>query len=78
MTFKLQTQQHLEFLSLKRTAAQARPIPTLFKMLHCWKSHVVAHLSIATDHILEDVQCNRGAQCWILDRGVVGSSLTGK
>ena len=42
MTVKLLTEQQLEFLSLKGDCTCSSE-STLVKMLHCWKSHVVAH-----------------------------------
>ena len=41
MTVKLLTEQHLEFLSLKRGCSGLSE-STLVKMPHCWKSHVMA------------------------------------
>ena len=43
MTVKLLTEHHLEFLSLKGGCTTSAE-PTLVKMPHCWKSHVVAHI----------------------------------
>ena len=43
MTVKLLTEHLLEFLSLKG-GCTASYESTLVKMLHCWKSHVMAHL----------------------------------
>ena len=43
MSFKLLTEQHLEFLSLKG-ACTVSSESTLVKMPHCWKSYAVAHL----------------------------------
>ena len=43
MTFKLLTEQHLEFLSLIGGCTGSSE-STLVKMPHCWKSHVTAHL----------------------------------
>ena len=47
MTLRLLTEHHLEFLSLKggRTGSSES---ILFKMLHCWKSHVVAQMKEQT------------------------------
>ena len=45
MTVKLLTEQHLEFLSLKGGCTGSYD-PTLVKMPHCWKPHVVAHYII--------------------------------
>ena len=46
MTVKLLTEQRLEFLSLKG-GCTGSPESTLVKMPHCWKSHVVGHISKA-------------------------------
>ena len=46
MNFKLLTEQHLEFLSLKGESTGSSE-STLVKMPHCWKSHVVAHFVLA-------------------------------
>ena len=43
MTVKLQTEHHLEFLSLKEGCAGSTE-STLVKMPHCWKSHVATHI----------------------------------
>ena len=40
---KLQTEHHLEFLSLKGGCTGSSE-STLVKMTHCWESHVVAHM----------------------------------
>ena len=45
MSVKLLTDHHLEFLSLKGGCTGASE-STLVKMLHCWKSHDTAHMSI--------------------------------
>ena len=42
MNVKLLTENHLEFLSLKGGCTGFSE-STLFKMPHCWKSHVTAH-----------------------------------
>ena len=44
LTVKLLTEHHLEFLSLKGGCAGSSE-STLVKILHCWKSHVVAHFT---------------------------------
>ena len=44
MTVKLLTKQNLESLSLTGGCAGSSE-STLVKMPHCWKSHVVAHLT---------------------------------
>ena len=46
MTFKLLTEQHLQFLSLKGGCTGSSE-STLVKVPHCWKSHVPAQLSFA-------------------------------
>ena len=43
MSVKLLTEQHLEFLSLKRGCTGSFE-STLVKMPHCWKSHATAQL----------------------------------
>ena len=45
MTVKLLTEQRLEFLSLKG-GCTGLSVSTLFKMPHCWKSHVAAQMSL--------------------------------
>ena len=46
LSVKLLTEHHLEFLCLKR-GCTGSPESTFVKMPHCWKSHVVAHISCA-------------------------------
>ena len=43
ITIRLLIEHHLEFLSLKSGCTGSFE-STLFKMPHCWKSHVAAHL----------------------------------
>ena len=43
MNFKLLTEHHLEFLSLKGVFTGSSE-STLVKIPHCWKSHVTAHM----------------------------------
>ena len=43
MTFKLLTEHHLEFLSLKGSCTGSSE-STLVKLPHCWKSHIVAQI----------------------------------
>ena len=43
MNIKLLTEHHLEFLSLKGGCTGLSEY-TLVKMLHCWKSHVMAQI----------------------------------
>ena len=45
MSVKLLTEHHLRFLSLKG-GCRGSPEPTLVKMVHCWKSHALAHICI--------------------------------
>ena len=44
MSVKLLTEHHLEFLRLKGGCTGLFE-STVVKMPHCWKSHVVAHMS---------------------------------
>ena len=44
MSVKLLTEHHLEFLSLKGGCTGSSE-STLFKMPHCWKSHIEAHFA---------------------------------
>ena len=44
MIVKLLNEHHLEFLSLKRGCRGSSEF-TLVKMAHCWKSHVMVHLT---------------------------------
>ena len=51
MIVKLLTEQHLEFLSLKR-GCRGSSESTLVKMLHCWKSHGTAqYYALETEEI---------------------------
>ena len=43
MRVKLLIEHHLEFLSLRGVCTGSSE-STLFKMPHCWKSHVAAHI----------------------------------
>ena len=43
MSVKLLTEHHLEFLSLRGSCTGSSE-STLFKMPHCWKSHVMAQM----------------------------------
>ena len=52
MSVKLLTEYHLEFLSLQGVCTGTFE-STLNKMPHCWKSHVVAHLSFASENKTE-------------------------
>ena len=45
MNFKLLTEHHFEFLSLKE-GCRGSSESTLVKMSNCWKSHAAAHLRI--------------------------------
>ena len=53
MNVKLLSEQHLEFPSLKGGCTDSSE-PTLVKMSHCWKSHVVAHLYLTFRHFQTD------------------------
>ena len=44
MTVKLQTEHHLEFLSLTG-GCTGLSVSTLVKMPHCWKSHAMAQIA---------------------------------
>ena len=44
MNFKLLSEHHMEFLSLKRGRTGSYE-STLVKISHCWKSHVAAHIN---------------------------------
>ena len=46
MIVKLLTEHHLEFLSLKGDCTGSSE-STLVKISNCWKSHALAHLSLA-------------------------------
>ena len=57
MTVKLLTEDHLEFLCLKGGCTGSSE-STLIKMLHCWKSHVVAQFSFhVVNHIVLKEPC---------------------
>ena len=45
MIVKLLTEHNLEFLSLKGGCTGSSE-STLVKIPHCWKSHVMAHMSL--------------------------------
>ena len=47
MSVKLLTEHHLEFLGLKGECTNLSE-STLFKLSHCWKSHVVAQMKKTT------------------------------
>ena len=48
MSVKQLTEHHLEFLSLTIGCKDLSEY-TLVKMLHCWKSHVAAHMILVTN-----------------------------
>ena len=63
MSVKLQTEHHLEILSLKGGYTDSSE-STLVKMPQCWKSHVAAHLYFHTawpqlDCFLWDANANK-------------------
>ena len=51
MSFKILTEHHLKFLSLKGGSIGSTE-STLVKMPHCWKSHVMAHYYISMTRIV--------------------------
>ena len=51
MIIKLPTEHHLEFLSLKRGYIGSSE-STLVQMPHCWKSHVMAQITIVLEDFL--------------------------
>ena len=51
MIVKLQTEHHLEFLSLKGSCRGSSEY-THVKMPHCWKSHVLAQIVLQLDMIM--------------------------
>ena len=51
MTIKLLNEQHLEYLNLTGGCTDSSE-STLVKMSHCWKSHVMAHLSVSDKSLL--------------------------
>ena len=51
MIVKLLPEHHLEILSLKGGCTGSSE-STLVKMPHCWKSHVVAHISLADGSLI--------------------------
>ena len=55
MSIRLLTDHHLEFLSLKGDYTGSSE-STLVKMPHCWKSHVVAHITTEIVESAEDVK----------------------
>ena len=64
MTVKLQTEHHLEFLSLKGDCRGSSE-SILVKMPHCWKSHATAHIQNVA--VGEDSNQNIWLQlCWML------------
>ena len=50
MKFKLLTEHHFEFLSLKGGCTGLSE-STLVKMPQCWKSHAAAHIIVTTEHM---------------------------
>ena len=51
MIFKLLTEHHLEFLSLKGDCIGSSE-STLVKMPHCWKSHAMTHYYFLLYHTM--------------------------
>ena len=56
MTVKLLTEHHLEFLSFKGGCTGSSE-STLVKMLHCWKSHDMAHISFRNALLVLQIFC---------------------
>ena len=54
MSFKLLTEYHLEFLSLKGGYTGSSE-STLVKRSHCWKTHVTAHLRIDSGSLVVEM-----------------------
>ena len=68
MSVKLLTEHHLEFLSLQGVCTGTFE-STLVKMPYYWKSHVVAHLSFASENKTERfffLLIWKGSKCTIL------------
>ena len=70
MIVKLQTEHHLEFLSLKG-GCRGLSESTLVKMSNCWKSHVAAQFSYISNlsHRLFVLITERGSVVIKGDRG---------
>ena len=58
MIVKLLTEHHLEFLSLKG-GCTGLPESIHVKMLHCWKSHVTAHIPVTAIDVSHCIYHNR-------------------
>ena len=72
MTFKLLTEQHLEFLSFKGGSTGLSE-STLVKMRHCWKSCVTAHLMPMGKCYMKERRCSGlVVECLTRDGEVVG------
>ena len=50
MKVKLFSEHHVEFLSLKGGCTSSSE-STILNMLHCWKSHVTAHISFTSNQL---------------------------
>ena len=50
MSVKLLTEHHLKFLPLKGGCTGSY-VSKLVKMLHCWKSHVTAQISVMPQNL---------------------------
>ena len=79
MNIKLLTEHHFEFLSLKRGCTGSSE-STLFKIPHCWKSHVAAQIDFLLSRCCEcSSPIPHGAVVWsaVCDCGISCSySLT--
>ena len=57
MSVKLLNEQHLEFLNLKGGCTGSSESP-LVKMPHCWKSSVMARLTLSVIAVIGNFRCN--------------------
>ena len=78
MIVKLLTEHHLECLSLKG-GCRGSSESTHVKMPHCWKSHVLAHISVRITNIWtgQDLYCNKvhAGQVYTIQMYPTGKSL---
>ena len=65
MSFKLLTEHHLEFLSL-RGGCTGPSESTLFKMSHFWKSLVTAHTKLTYNMMSNDLQTILAKSSWAI------------
>ena len=57
MTVKLQTEHHMEFLSLKGCCTGSSE-STLVKIPHCWKSHATAQMLPEMQMFVLSMECS--------------------